>query len=58
MESIRLGGTTHGIATKTVHKTVPGGGGGLGGGWVEVMGSREWWGVQGWKGSRGGWVRW
>ena len=30
--SIRLGGHAHGIVTKTVHKTLPGGGGGLGGG--------------------------
>ena len=34
MESIRLGGPAHGIVTKTVHKTLPGGGGGPGGGWV------------------------
>ena len=26
--SIRLGGHEHGIVTKTVHKTLPGGGGG------------------------------
>ena len=32
MESIRLGGPAHGIVTKTVHKTLPGGGGGTGGG--------------------------
>ena len=32
--SIRLGGTAHGIVTKTVHKTLPGGGGGPGGRWV------------------------
>ena len=32
--SIRLGGPAHGIVTKTVHKTLPGGGGGPGGGWV------------------------
>ena len=30
---IRLGGHAHGIVTKTVHKTLPGGGGGPGG-WV------------------------
>ena len=30
--SIRLGGHTHGIVTKTVYKTLPGGGGGRGGG--------------------------
>ena len=29
--SIRLGGSVHGIVTKTVHKTMPGGGGGQGG---------------------------
>ena len=28
MESVRLGGPAHGIVTKTVHKTLPGGGGG------------------------------
>ena len=28
--SIRLGGPAHGIVTKTVHKTLPGGGGGQG----------------------------
>ena len=30
--SIRLGGPAHGIVTKTVHETLPGGGGGPGGG--------------------------
>ena len=49
MKLIRLGGPAHGIVTKTVHKTLPGGGGGPGGGWVfgqciggvqEVVGSR------------------
>ena len=45
MESIRLGGPAHGIVTKTVHKTLPGGG------WV----GRGWWGP-GWWGYRGGWV--
>ena len=30
MESIRLGGPVHGIVTKIVHKTLPGGGGGPG----------------------------
>ena len=30
MESVRLGGPAHGIVTKTVHKTLPGGGGGPG----------------------------
>ena len=29
--SIRLGGPAHGIVTKTVHKILPGGGGGQGG---------------------------
>ena len=28
--SIRLSGPAHGIVTKTVHKTLPGGGGGRG----------------------------
>ena len=32
--SIRLGGPAYGIVTKTVHKTLPRGGGGPGGGWV------------------------
>ena len=64
--SIRLGGPAHEIVTKTVHKTLPGGGGGrgvrgLGGsgglgvvgvkGWGQ-WGSRSGWG-QGWQGSRG-----
>ena len=30
MESIRPGGPAHGIVTKTVHKTLPGGGGVMG----------------------------
>ena len=34
MEKIRLGGPAHGIVTKTVHITLPGGGGGPGGGWL------------------------
>ena len=44
MESIRLGGPVHGIETKTVHKTLPGGGGGPVGRWVGrgVVGSRGW----------------
>ena len=47
---IRLGGPVHGIATKTVHKTLPGGGrgqrvgvgwwGSRGGGYQGMMGSR------------------
>ena len=37
MESTRLGGPAHGIVTKTVNKTLPGGGGGPGGGWVGVQ---------------------
>ena len=45
--SIRLGGPAHGIVTKTVHKTLPGGGGGRG------WGSRGWWG-SGVVGVRGG----
>ena len=67
--SIRLGGPAHGIVTKTVHKTLLGGGGGLGGGWVGgcrgggglgngwvgVVGVQGWMG-RGWWGSRGGWV--
>ena len=36
--SIRLGGPAHGIVIKTVHKTLPGGGGGPWGGWVGVVG--------------------
>ena len=31
---MNLGGPARGIVTKTVHKTLPGGGGGPGGGWV------------------------
>ena len=31
---MRLGGPAHGLVTKTVHKTLPWGGGGPGGGWV------------------------
>ena len=42
--SIRLGGPTHGIVTKSVHKTLPGGGGGRG------------WGGLGGGGVRGGGV--
>ena len=37
MESIRLGGPAHGIVAKTVHKTLPGGGGVQG--WVDRGGS-------------------
>ena len=37
MELIRLGGPGHGILTKTVHKTLPGG---------EWVGG--WWGSRGW----------
>ena len=55
MELIRLGGPAHGIVTKTVHKILPGGGGGLvvcsegpGDGWVG-----GWWDLW-WVGSRGG----
>ena len=64
--SIRLGGPAHGIVIKTVHKTLPGGGGGSGGGWVEGCRGgggpgggwgRGWWGSRGWGvgvvGSRG-----
>ena len=36
--SIRLGDPVHGIVTKTVHKTLPGGGGGPGGRWVGGVG--------------------
>ena len=36
--SIRLGGHAHEIVTKTVHKTLPGGGRGGGGGWLAVQG--------------------
>ena len=38
MESIRLGGPAHGIVTKTVHKTLPGGGGGPEGGGIQGVG--------------------
>ena len=37
--SMRLGGPAHGIVTKTVHKILPGGGGGPGGGVGGVVGS-------------------
>ena len=61
--SIRLGGPAHGIVTKTIHKTLPGGGRGQGarGGWVAWWGSRGWWGSRdgggprGWWGCRGWW---
>ena len=46
---MRLGGPAHGIVTKIVHKTLPGGGGGSRSGWV--FGYRGVVGVQGW----GGW---
>ena len=36
--SIRLGDPAHGIVTKTVHKTLPGGGGGPWGRWVGGVG--------------------
>ena len=36
--SIRLGGPAHGIVTKTVHKTLPGNGGGQGVGGGRVGG--------------------
>ena len=56
MELIRLGGPAHGIVTKTVHKKLPGGGGGPrdgggpGGGWVG-----DWWQSRGrWAGGDGG----
>ena len=49
--SIRLGGPAHEIGTKTVHKTLPGGGGGIGGGGLG-WGSRGWWGMV--VGSRSG----
>ena len=35
---MRLDGPAHGIVTKTVHKTLPGGRGGQEGGWVRVGG--------------------
>ena len=62
MELIRLGDPAHGIVTKTVHKTLPGGGGVQGvGKWVDmrVVGSRGWVGrgmvgVQGWVGRGSG----
>ena len=65
--SIRLGGPAHGIVTKTVHKTLPGGGGVQGGGggpvggWVGDGGvqgwvGRGWWGPVGRGGGVQGWV--
>ena len=56
MESIRLGGPAHGIVTKAVHKTLPGGGEGPAGGWVGGFWGGGVVGVWGWWGSRGGWV--
>ena len=55
MELIRLGGPTHGIVTKTVHKTLPGVVGvqrwvGIFGGWVGDGGVQ---GVVGFRGSVG-----
>ena len=48
----RVGSPANGIVTKTVHKTLPRGGGDQGGGWVGVQG---WWGSRGWWGSKGWW---
>ena len=47
--SIRLSGPAHGIMTKTVHKTLPGGSGGQGGGGQVGrggggLGGKGWWG--------------
>ena len=42
---VRLGGLAHGIVTKTVHKTLPGGRGGEG--FWEVGGSVRSWGSNG-----------
>ena len=55
--SIRLGGPAHGIVTKTVHITLPGGGGGRGWGVQRVVGVRggEGLGGGGVGGSNGGW---
>ena len=49
MESIRLGGPAHGIVTKTVHKTLSGGGWVVGRGGGGPGGGR----VQGWLGVVG-----
>ena len=63
---IRLGGHAHEIVTKTVHKTLPGGGRVVGMGmgvWgSRLVGSRGWWslgggGVKGVVGSRGSGVK-
>ena len=63
--AIRLDGPTLGIVTKTVHKTLPGGGGGQGSRVVEVkgvgcMGSKNggggFKGIGGGGGQRGRWV--
>ena len=51
MESIRLGGPAHGIVTKIVHITLPGGGGCPGGGWVGSGGGQRSGGVQWWWGG-------
>ena len=46
MESIILGGPVHEIVTKTVHKSLPGDGGGPGsrwlGGWLGGKGVQVW----------------
>ena len=49
--SIRLSGPAHGTVTKTVHKTLPGGGGGQGGKGPGVVGVRG----GGGQGDRGWW---
>ena len=46
-----VGGPAHGIVTKTVHKTLPGGGGGPRGGWVWEY--KGWWEPRGWGGGGG-----
>ena len=52
---IRLGGPAHGIVTKTLHKTLPRGGGGQVGRGGGGQGGSGWWGQggRGWWGSRG-----
>ena len=42
--SIRLADPSHGMVTKTVYETLPGGGGSE---WVQGVGSRQWWGSSG-----------
>ena len=48
---LRLGGPAHGIVTKNVHETLPGGSGDPG---LVGTGLHGWWGPGGWLGGVGG----